>query len=493
MIKAFPPRRPRGSWWVALAVALSILPAGAISATAQDSNKSKKGGVPKPQDKEKSDSAPDSAREDAEKKAKAVAAAEKAEAPDRWEDPRAEAALKNNFPSLPPVTLPPADRNLVDQLAKGQPGQLDPEAVKRYVHYYASDLTNKTYLQALMDPAGDTFKAKKIEAATAELLKPLMVPQTASNAAFRRRYVETLVDTFKPLWRGNLHARTMAMIVLSRSGDAQAIPVFVSQLNDPEQLAIVKLLSAVGITNVAQNGRRDLDSKDSILAAKALSDFLVREPDTFWPAQFRALEALGSVRQATDRPRDGKAEFADTALGFLVDSKAAPDVRAWAAWSLGMMDIPQSVKNYNFPLVSHAIGQAAVDIGTRIAAVPDLEKSRLVRSRLANLLVQLNQAFVGDPEIRNSGLLHSKHPSAGPSMTSVMEFEKRVRAVTKASLELSAAVGDNVPKVKKSLIAALDDLRSLLAKPLASGKTLYQGGPSLPDLVPPKVADGVRR
>lgn len=488
MIKPFPPRRPRGSWWVALAVALGVLMPNVMTARAQDDTETKKDGSSSAQDKDKKEAA----REDAEEKSKTLAAAEKEVTPDRWEDPRAEAALKNTFPVLSPVTLPAADKTLVEQLSKGQ-GQIDRDAIKRYVRSHAANLTNRAAIAALMDPAGDPKVAKTLETATTELIKPLLLPPNEGNAAFRKIYVSTLIDVLKPVLNGNLHSRTMAMIVLSRSADTQAIPVFVNQLNDPNQLAIVKLLSAVGITNVAENGRRDLATNEAILAGKALSDFLNRETDTFWPAQFRALEALGSVRQATDRPVQGKAEFAATAMSFLVNPKTPPDVRAWAGWALGMMEIPPSVKNYNFRLVSQSLAQAAADIGTKVVAVPDAEKSRIVRQRLTSQLVQLALAFSGEANVRNSGLVHSKHPDAASALPTVGEFEKRVRAVTAASLDLSSAAGVNIKKSREDLVSALDDLKSFLAKPLPGGRTLYAGGPTIPEIAPPKVASGARR
>lgn len=490
MIKAFPPRRPLGSWWAALAVATGLLlPAALVPARAQDEGtppKKAKTAADPGASKTKADPAAEAA-EDA--KAEAKATAKKADSPDRWEDPNAAAALKNDFPQLPSALSTPAEKTQIDRLAAGQ-GPLDRAVIDRYVKNRAAALTSHANIKSLQDPEAKPDAAKALERATSELMGPLLVPLSGGNAAFRKEYVAKLIEVFKPIWVGNLHSRTMAMIVLSRCGDPQAVPVFIAQLNDPKQLAIVKLLSAVGITNVTENGHRQLDGSQAIPAARALSDFLRREPETFWPAQFRAMEALGSLRLSTEQPTSVKAEFADTAMRFLTDPKAPPQVRAWAGWALGFMDVPPSIRTYNFPLVALSMGRAAADIGTLIAEMPDGSMLRVVR--LTNLLIQLHQGFTGEPDIRGSGLSRSVHPAFSGSQSVVAEVERRVRALTRAALDLSTAVGSQIAEKRKGVVAAVNDLKGYLAKPPAHAKSLYTGGPTFPDPQPPKVAAGVR-
>ena len=68
-------------------------------------------------------------------------------------------------------------------------------------------------------------------------------------------------------------------------------------------------------------------------AAKVVADFLEQEKDLPWPVQYRALEALGSLRQAsTARPKGGQPEMASAAIRFLADPEAKPEVRAEAGW-----------------------------------------------------------------------------------------------------------------------------------------------------------------
>ncbi len=194
---------------------------------------------------------------------------------------------------------------------------------------------------------------------------------------------------------------------------------------------------------------------------------------------------------ATAVPLGNKAEFADTAMKFLVDGKLPPDVRSAAAWALGMMVVPNSVRDFNYPLVAYAAGLAAADLGDRIIAVPD--KAILRVTRLTELLIQIHLAFNGQPGVRESGLLHQANPAAASAQGYVAEVEKRVRALTRASLALGQTVGTNIPKARKEVVAAVDDLRSFLAKPPTGARTLYSGGPESPEpTLPAKVAPSAR-
>lgn len=490
MTKAFPLRRPQHGECPALAIPLALLlllcPLGAQASWGQadDSAPAKKDSQPKGKASNKVGAAK------AEAEVKADAPPTEPDVPDRWQDPRAEAALPNTFPELKPVTSSVADTNLIDQLSRGQ-GQMDLAVIDRYVRSRAAELTSRSNIKALMDPAAKVAKPKALELAASDLIRPLTVPSVTSNQGFRREYVKKLVEVFEPVWKGHLHSRTMAMIVLSRSGEVGAMPTFTAQLKDPNQVAIVKLLAAVGVTNVAHNGRKDVEDAAATPAAVALAGFLAREPEVFWPVQFRAVEALGSLRLATEKPLEGKAEFAQILLGLAADPKAAPTVRAWAAWALGMLRVPTSVKNYNFSLVANVMGNLACDIASKIAVLPDDAQSKMVL--LSDLLVQIHLGLAGNPEVRNSGLIHATHPAMAMSQSYVSDVEKRVRAVAKAALEVgNAAKGEQMKSRRAALVAASDDLRAFVAKPLGNGRSLWAGSPALPEFGPPKVAAGVR-
>jgi len=500
MTKAFPPRRPLRDGWVALAIALGILlPTAAKAQQGDDPAKTagaaKGADAPKGQGKAEAkgtekakEEVPDDQKIDADEKANA--ATETIDGPDRWEDPRAVAAMENTFPELPGVVSSPADKILIDKLSKGQES-LDLAAIDRYVRSRAAMLTKKSYLKALIEPDAKGADPRPLEVAARELMAPMLVPASSANKSFRDAYVKKLIESFAKIWSGHLHSRTFAMIVLSRSGDPQALPVFAAQMKDPEQLAIVKLLAAVGISRVALDGRRDVDDVVAIPAAKALADFLKREPETFWPAQFRAVEGLGSLRLATESPLGTKAEFAEVLVSLAVDPKTPPTVRAWASWALGMLRVPNSVRTYNYPLVANVIGAVAADLGSKVVEQPDTAQGKM-RS-LANLLVQTHFGLIGDPNTRTSGLARSNHPGAALSQAHIAEVEKRVRVVTKASYDLSTGPRSQMQGQRATLLAAIEDLRTFLMKPIPAGRSLYAGAVPVPEPTAPAVAGGGRQ
>ncbi len=173
---------------------------------------------------------------------------------------------------------------------------------------------------------------------------------------------------------------------------------------------------------------------------------------------------------------------------FLTDRDAAPDVRAWAAWALGMMQVPGGVKDYNFKLVAHAVGEVAAELADRITQLPEKAMPKMLH--LTDLLIQLNRAFSGEPDIRDSGLLHSSNPAFSASQAYVTEIDKKVKDLTKASVALSQGVGTLVPKLREDFAAKLKDLKTTLAKNAPPSKALFADGPEFNTA--PKVADGAK-
>ena len=476
MTQALPTRRPRLGGWSALALAVGL--SGLLAAPARAIQDEKPAGEAKGKARPAAPVDPDDEDKKADEAEKNIVATMTVDGPDRWEDPRAAEAMSNTFPELPMVKTSGADLSLINQLAKGQ-GTLDPSAIDRYVKSRVADLTKKASIQALMEPGMKGGNTKALEDAAHGLIAPMMAIPTPANRRFREAYAAKLVEALQPIWKMHLHSRTMGMIVLSRSDDPQTLPVFAAQLSDPDQLAIVKLLAAVGITNVAEKGNRDVDQNSAIPPAKALAEFLTTEPDTFWPAKFRAVEALGSLRVASAKPLDSNAEIAATVLAVAADPKNAPTVRAWASWALGMFRIPISVRTYNFPIAANVIGTVAADIGAKVAEQPDAAEGKM--ARLANMLVQLHLGLVGDPSVRGSGLSRSNHPNAAAARGYIGEVEKRVRAVAKAALEMSTSTRSQMKDRRAALLSANDDLRTFVAKPVPTGRSLYAGAPPVPD------------
>jgi hypothetical protein len=428
-------------------------------------------------------------------------------------DPRAEQLLdpkqfKEYKPTAAARRLPPDAENALTNMATGttQPNR---ELIQAWVETQAAELTSHKNLEALLSdspdppkPAADNTKQEKarynqelarwnqaLEASQAvgeaarKLIQPLEQPATNANAAFRRYYSEALLRVLpKNLLENQLHARTVAMIALGKAGLPQAVKsVYTNQLRDADQVLMVKLWAARGITNAVQGGRAEnaISTKDAIEAAQALSDFLNNEKDAHWSIQFRALEALGALRQATADPIQGQAEMANTALRFVADPKAKADVRAWGAWALGMMRVPQQLARYNFALVAHVIGEAAADIGEQVGATrtdsPDLSM------HLTDLLLsKIVPSFIGVEGVRDSGLL--KNPNLGNSKSFVQGVSDRVQDVAVAAYNVAGPTVSKrqAERNKDELNAKVKDLRSFLAKNAPSDRHLVPGGPELP-------------
>src|SRR4029077_9500726 len=169
--------------------------------------------------------------------------------------------------------------------------------------------------------------------------------------------------------------RVQAMIILGESGYPDAITTYEKEITNREQTLWVKLWALEGINNIKQNGGRlttDAESK----AAKVISDFLDKNQDIPWPLQLRALQSLGALRQGFLPTSPQKADMALTAMRFLVDSEAKPEVRAEAARTLGLMQISSAVPKYNFALGAHAAGQLAAELGEAIASLYVVEPKK---------------------------------------------------------------------------------------------------------------------
>jgi HEAT repeat protein len=504
MVQALAPRLSRGCSRVILSIALAGLWPCALAAQAPDTKKdaapAKKDAAPAKKDAGKAapkDAPVDEAAEPDPGTIIDPSKAEKTERVQTFKDPRADAILEvDKFKQLPPVRSSTTLQQMLD-MAAGTTA-IDRQAIQQWVIAQAANLTNHNSLTALINP-GPAVKAgasitKAIDQASQALIEPLTASKEGSQ--FRQLYSKALIDTLPKILDNHLHARTEAMVVLGLTGDPDAMPHFTAQLKDPEQVMIVKLWAARGITNVAQGGRVKVETGRANAAAKALSDFLERESDTAWPVKVRALEALGSLRQASDTVAPGQAEMASTALKFLADPSANLDVRSWAAWALGMMNVPAAISKYNYALVAYHTGQIAADLGEQIGAAfgQDGKTTKLDEARrLTGLLIyQVLTALKGDDVARDSGLANSQN--LGGSRSAVIETASRVQAVAQAAYNLVSptTVERDRPKLKTVLATRVGELRQSLSKNTPTDLRLVPGGSEYPG---PKtqVAAGARK
>jgi hypothetical protein len=450
MFNVLAPRWPRGGSlvWVSLVVGILATPAVAL---AQDAKT--KGDESKKAAAAKAEPAGDAQKGvvDTKKKRQVVP-------PETYEDPRAADARKGFRELYGNVKFSTNDEKMFDQMVAGQ-GNRDQDLASRFVRTQAGQLTKHANIKNLEDLTAKPEAAKKIEEATARLIKPLLAANIPDGV--RKAYVAEIVAVAPEVLKNHLFARNAIMIVLKESGDPQAFAVYRAVLKDPNQVLVAKVSAAEGIAKAmtqSQQKHVQISGQEAGSTADALAKFLQEEPTPYWWAQWRALRAIGLLRQATAKPADGKPEIAELALKLLSDPKARPEVRAYAGWALGMMQVPTQVKNFNYRLVAHQIAQLASEVGDRVSA---LRKDELPRAtQMAHLLVLLYEAFSGNPDVGNdSGLLRK-----GPDVAGI--YADKVKTVAVSGVEVVRAAGTQLGDRQKVLNAAIADLKATVnAKP----------------------------
>jgi hypothetical protein len=285
-----------------------------------------------------------------------------------------------------------------------------------------------------------------------------------------------LVETLPKLLDNNLIARTEAAIILGQTGSRDTLPIFLKQLKDGKQTVQVKIWALRGIANVVNGGVQvsNIQAAEAINAAKAISDFLNDEANDFWFLQMRGLEALGSMRQAAMTTGLQKAEMAITAMKFLSNPNARPEVRAAAAWALGMMQVNPATGRYNFPLVAYNTGRLTAELGETINASFKLNPTR--SSYLTGLLVApIYQTFNGVDGARESGLLHA--PALGEARGFVSRVADLASSVARSSVELVRAPNGQIADRQKDLGERVAALKDYLDKNPPKDFHLVPGGP----------------
>jgi hypothetical protein len=464
------------------------------------------------------------AAEDADEKGEATAEAAPPVNPggtfETFKDERAEKALAV-FKAVPGLRdCPQLIINQVKLMA-ATPGPVDRDTIERFVAGMAYRLIDKANINGLIAPPPTTKpgvdSARAFKEASAELLDVLNSAKAARNTGFLQVYDQVLIATLPKVLDNNLMSRLEAMIVLGQTGDPLAIPVYINQLKDKNQTVWVKLWAARGITNLVDGGSRVdqvLNVQQASSAAKALVDFLEAEKDAPWPAQVRALEGIGAMRQASLPVNLNKVEMAAVAMRLLIDPDATPEVRATAAWALGQVRVNPAVSGYNFALVSYTIGQLTADFGGKAAAsfpIPKpkprpaekgaskatgkaAEKAKAIdvaveelgdtadagnptlSEYLSGLLVgPLFQAFNGLEGSRDSGLL--KQPNLGQSASYVKQVADHESAVARGAVELVRVAPGQVERSKNDLNNRVSALKAFLEQKPLKDFHLVPGGP----------------
>lgn len=489
MVKALASRWTRGGSRIRLAIGLGVLwPMGLLAqplrptAPPREAPSNAKVAAEKP-----SAAATAKVADGAEKGGAAESNATIQEAPDIQRDERAEAILKKTetFKPIRSEPGPIPDQALVEKMA--QTGIPDATLLDTYVRYQASQMTSKSLVltglaAAINKPVADDPKQaaairkqneaalQQIEKCFVALVNPVTIATRSGRNEFLQAYTRSLLKVMPELLQNHLYARIEGMIVLSKTGQPAAIKTFVQQLEDPEQVVMVKLLAAHGLTNVVRSNRQQgIEPRLASDAARALNDFLTREPKAIWPAQFRAFEALGWLRVASTNPLSGRFEMADTAMKFLADPKVRIEVRAWAAWALGMMRVDANAK-INYAKATHDLGELAIDLGNQILAVRSSKTDDQAHDLIALLAVPVYNALNGEPDLQSSGL--TKSPSLGKAAPFVKGLEPLIKRAAVDAVTLGRTPPNLHRQAQRELEAHLRAIRDYLNQN------------------PPRVADG---
>jgi len=449
------------------------------SAAASKAGESKK--APPPKDASKADQGKGAAAPDAPESNPADPSKSTKVAPvEIFRDPRAEKLVDvRKYTAVNARAVAQADIDTLKGMAQDPNITIELGLINRVVDAMVAKLTDHANIQALIDqPTGKSASStasKAIQEATATLLEPIFGARSAKNQAFLAAYNRVLLLKLRPLLRNHLFPRIQAAIVLGQSANPDALPLFMEQIKDDKQTVWVKLWALEGIANSVKEGYR-LPAANRIEAGKVIADFLKNEDDIPWPAQFRALEALGALRQGFRVNAPKEAEMATAAMRLLNDVQAKPEVRSEAARALGLMEITSAVRGYNFPLVAHATGQLAAEVGSLVGSS---FKNNPVKSRYLTVLLAgpVFEAFDGVQGMRDSGIIHMANGDAATYVSQVFDL---IKPVVKASSDLLASPSRQVPDRQKELAAKLADLKQFLSKNPPRSRSLVQGGPEFP-------------
>jgi hypothetical protein len=421
-------------------------------------------------------------------------------------DPNAKKALSvispliySGVPILVKPNNPPDDRNKVQSMA-GRAINIDPDFLKRYVEFFAVELTKRDYLNALLNPPEkmkpNALEVRGLERAVDALTKPIIDARANQNTQFLDLYTKLLFDSsLTKILDNNYLTRIDAMIVLGMAGSStpQALDVYIKELRKPDQVIWVKLWAARGLTNAAQGGKVDLEAQKANQAVEALVGFLDTEKLP-WPAQIRALEALGAIRVAAVNTPRGKIDAASPLMKVLADPDAKLEVRAWAAWALGTLKVPQGT-TYNYNLVGYEIGKLAIDLGQQIVEEYDdhaneFEKEKIQAEHLTSILLfQVYPALIGEDGIRGSGLMNSsvnsKDVNTKPFLAKLDELTK---GICRESYELLRAPTGGLKGKRNDLDAKVAAMKQLLEQSPPKDRHLVPGGPEFGPAVSEAVA-----
>ena len=489
MVKAIAARWRRGGSRVGLSVALGV--AWPLTLLAQG-EAAKKAEAP-----EAKAAAP---KADKPGDAKAAKADEAAPAPvsrvnpggDIFHDARAEKLIEDleNFKPIKSVALPKGADEQVMNWAGGVPAP-DKNVIDAYIRKQAADMTSAKVIGLLASkkPADNEAGILLVEQSFERLLTPVTkaMKSTPPRRDFVSIYTQFLLKVMPELLSNHLYARLEGMIVLSRTADPQAIDTFVKQLADRDQDVLVKQIAAYGLTNVVKNSREPLPPAVSIPAAEALVGFLEGEPEVIWTARYRALEALGWLRQATRNPLAKQYPMIDAAAKILANPEERLEVRAWAAWAIGMMRVDDGNAPIRYSAIAGDVAKLAIELGDKILAVKSNQQSEQAHELITLLAWPIYNSLKGEPGQNRSGLVNAAALDQDKASAFVKGLEPLVQAEARAAVELGRSAGAQLhTQWSKELAGTVQALKAFVAQNPPAPLAKPAEGPS------PKAAAGAR-
>jgi hypothetical protein len=388
-----------------------------------------------------------------------------------FKDPNAEEIL--DLKKFNPIRKPlarPTDVEAVKAMAQDPNAPVDPTQIRRMVGGMVAQLTDTRNIQGLIDPPpgapANSPTIRAIEDATSALLEPLFVGRANRSSRFLAEYNRALLTELTPLLKHHLVPRVQAMIVLGQSGNSEALKLFLDEIKNPKQTVWVKLWAIRGISNIKKNPAARLSASQEIDAARVIADLLENDKELPWPVQLRALEAMANLRQGYIPSAPKGAEMATAAMRILADPNARPEVRAEAARALGMMQISSAVPGFNYTLIAYAAAQLAAQLGEQVAAKYSADKGTPLNATKAEYLTALlagpvYQAFEGQTEVRDSGLLHGNAAAARNQIQGMLD---QIKPIVRASLDLIRAPTGQLKARRKDLVDRVATLKEFLAK-----------------------------
>jgi hypothetical protein len=173
-------------------------------------------------------------------------------------------------------------------------------------------------------------------------------------------------------------------------------------------------------------------------------------------------------------------------MALLADASAKVEVRSEAARALGQMPIGAAVSKYNYPLVAHAAGQLATELGNRVGTTYSVNQDKA--RYLASLLIgPVYQAFDGVPGTRDSGLLHA---TGGASATYIQKVFDLIKPVVQGTVDLLSAGQRQAKDRQKELVVHVAALKEFLEKNQPPDRHLVPDGAAFPIALLPDIGLG---